>query len=243
MTGLAHLRQLSAWVRWEPDLDTAAAVLSAIAMIPLYYLSVHLTGWPGTVAVCIQMVLLGVVFPVWWLVWHRKKTLADLGITRAHKAISILAGIFLALLFCHQLFALVSGPALIPQLLVNACMFWEPFFVFGWLFLCFYRAFGIVPGIIFTSLAFAAYHIGTYPAEGLVMLVIVGLIFGCIFCTTQNILILWPFSWTVSSGIGTAMGGMVFGWGDVAVSAVVLVISLAFIAYTARAGPGHSTGT
>jgi membrane protease YdiL (CAAX protease family) len=210
-------------------------------MIPLYYLSVHATGWPGTVALFAQMVILGVVFPVWWLVWHRKKSLADLGITRAHWLVSLIVGIILALFFSHQLLAQVSDTAVIPQLMVNMCMFWEPFFVFGWLLLGFNRAFGIIPGIIFTALAFGSYHIGTYPAAGVLMLVVIGIIFGCIFITTKNIFILWPFSWTVASGIGTAEGGMVFGWSDIAVSAAILFVSIAFIAYTAYAGPGRST--
>ena len=84
LAAVAGLKKRSAWARWTPDPDTAAAAGSAIAMIPLYYLSVHLSGWPGTLVVFIQMVLLGVVFPVWWVAWHRKKTLADLGITGKH---------------------------------------------------------------------------------------------------------------------------------------------------------------
>jgi hypothetical protein len=239
MTKSAHLFRLSAWFRWEPGRDTGVAILSALVMIPLYYLSVHTTGWAGTAVTFVQMVLLGVVFPVWWLVWHRKQSLADLGITRAHAPLSLAAGIVLAILFSHPLLARVSGEAVIPHLLVNACMFWEPFFVFGWLLLTFNRAFGIVMGILFTSLAFGSYHIGTYPADGLVMLVIVGLVFGCIFTTTKNILILWPFSWTVASGIGTALGGMLFGWDAVITSVAYLLVSLAVIAsaaYVVRRG-------
>jgi membrane protease YdiL (CAAX protease family) len=231
------LKNRAAWVRWTPDPDTAAAAGSVIAMIPLYYLSVHLSGWPGTLAVFVQMVLLGVLFPVWWIAWHRKKSLADLGITRKHALAGLAVGIVLACLFAQPLLTAVSGPAVIPHLLVNACMFWEPFFVFGWLFLAFDRAFGIVPGILGTALAFAAYHLGTYPPSGLAMLFIVGLAFGGIFCAVKNILVLWPFAWTVSSAIGTAMGGMIFSWADLPASIAVLAVSLAVIAYTIRAAP------
>jgi hypothetical protein len=234
MENHGNIRDRSTWIRWKPDVDTAAAVLSAIAMIPLYYLSVHMTGLPGTAAVFAQMVILGVLFPVWWLVWHRKKPLADLGITGRRWIPSLVAGIVIAILFFFRLVAMYSGPDIVPHLIVNACMFWEPFFVYGWLLLCFDRAFGIIPGILFSAIAFGAYHLGTYPTSGILMLVVVGVIFGCIFRTTSNILILWPFAWTVSSSMGTAMGGMIFGWDSVGTSIVVLALSLAFIGYTAK---------
>ena len=149
----------------------------------------------------------------------------------------LVIGIVLACLFAKPLFDIVAGPAIVPHLLTNACMFWEPFFVFGWLFLAFDRAFGSVPGILGASLAFTAYHLGTYPLAGLAMLFVVGIVFGCIFCEVKNILILWPFAWTFSSGIGTAMGGMVFSWADLPVSAAILAVSLACIGYTALAAP------
>jgi membrane protease YdiL (CAAX protease family) len=221
-------------MRWEPDIDTTVAVLSALAMIPLYYLSVHLTGTLGTAAVIVQMVVLGVIFPVWWLAWYRKKPLADLGIHKSRWIVSLVAGMVIAILFFFRLMAMYSGPDIVPHLIVNACMFWEPFFVYGWLLLCFDRAFGIIPGILFSALAFGAYHIGTYPADGILMLIVVGIIFGCIFRTTGNILILWPFAWAVSSSMGTAMGGMIFGWDSIGTSIAVLVLSLAFIGYTAK---------
>ncbi len=234
MTSTRSLRDRASWIRWEPDKDTVAAVVSALAMIPLYFLSVHLSGPAGTAITILQMAILGVAFPVWWLVWHRQRPLSWLGITGFRWIPSLIAGIILAALFLFRLVALYPSPDLLPHLIVNACMFWEPFFVFGWLLLCFDRAFGILPGILFSSLAFGAYYIGTYPAGGILMLVIVGIISGCIFRATSNILILWPFAWTVSSAMGTAMGGMVFGWDAVGVSVAILIISLAVIGYTIR---------
>jgi len=65
------------------------------------------------------------------------------------------------------------------------------------------------------------------------MLITMGIFFGLIFRMTGNLLILWPFAWMISSGIGTALGGMVFGWDSVLTSAAILIISLAFIGYTA----------
>jgi|GEM_PF-4316958 len=156
---------------------------------------------------------------------------------------SLIIGIILAALFLSRLVALYPGPGLLPHLIVNACMVWEPFFVFGWILLCFDRAFGIISGILFSSLAFGAYHIGTYPAGGILMHLIVGIISGGIFRATSNILILWPFVWMVSSAMGTTMGGMVFGGDAVGISVVILVISLAAIGYTIKVNAGRSSAT
>ncbi|WML67232.1 MAG: hypothetical protein METHP_00737 [Methanoregula sp. SKADARSKE-2] len=174
------------------------------------------------------MAILGVAFPVWYLAWHKEKPLSWPGITRNRWIPSLIAGIILAALFLPRLVALYPGPGLLPHLIVNGCMFWEPFFVFGWLLLSFDRAFG-------------AYHIGTYPAGGILMLLIVGIISGCIFGATSHILILWPFVWTVSSAMGTAMRGMIFNWDAVGISVAILLISLLAIGYTLKVNPGRSS--
>lgn len=229
----AGLGKRSSWVRWEPGVDTVVAVITAIAMIPLYFLSVHAPGNLNTVATIAQMVLLAVIVPVWYLVWHRKRPLSELGISKKYWLVSLLVGFALAAFMSVRIFSTYTGAELLPHLLVNACMFWEPFFVYGWLLLCFDRAFGIIPGILFSAIAFGSYHLGTYPPGQVVMLIMMGIFFGLIFRTTRNLLILWPFAWTISSGIGTALGGMIFGWDSLLTSAVYLVVSLAFIVYTA----------
>lgn len=233
MTAASHLRKASSWIRWEPTADTVVAVITAICMIPLYFLSVHAQGILNTVATIAQMVFLAVIVPVWYLVWHRKRPLSELGITGKYWLPSLLTGIALSAFMSVQLFSTYTGTELLPHLLVNACMFWEPFFVFGWLLLCFDRAFGIIPGILFSAIAFGSYHLGTYPIVQVAMLITMGIFFGLIFRITGNLLILWPFAWMISSGIGTALGGMVFGWDSVLTSAAILIISLAFIGYTA----------
>ena len=208
---------------------------------PVLPLGPPLRAPAGAAVTIVQMAILGVAFPVWYLAWHKEKPLSWLGITRNRWIPSLVVGIILAALFLPRLVALYPGPGLLPHLIVNGCMFWEPFFVFGWLPLSFDRAFGIIPGILFSSLAFGAYHIGTYPAGGILMLLIVGIISGCIFRATSHILILWPFVWTVSSAMGTAMGGMSFNWDAVGISVAILLISLLAIGYTLKVNPGRSS--
>ena len=57
----------------------------------------------------------------------------------------------------------------LPNIAYNAIAFWEPLFVFGWLQLRFERAFGIIAGILMAALSFAAYHIGSFPMEALIV--------------------------------------------------------------------------
>jgi len=225
------------WFAWSPSSDTLMAFLTAIAMIALYWITTHLlsSGWDGVLVFGVLTNLgLNVLFPVWWIAYHRKQPLSELGITTRRWLLSLLIGVALAAFSSFRLQQLAMGTDWMPHVLFNAVILWEPFFVFGWLQLRFDRAFGIVPGVLLASLSFAAYHIGTYPPPMLVVLVIIGLIYGSIFRLTSNLLILWPFVWAVASSIGTLMGGMQFTWNQVAVWSVILLIQLGFIGYMWR---------
>ena len=113
----------------------------------------------------------------------------------------------LALLSCHQLFALhVTTQQFTTHLIFNALSLWEPFFVYGWLLLCFDRAFGAIPAILLTAVCFLAYHIGSYPINQMSVLSIAAILIGVLFRSTKNLLIIYPFFWAASSSIGTLQG-------------------------------------
>lgn len=175
---------------------------------------------------------LNMLFPVWWVAYHRKQSLSELGITTQRRLPSLLIGVGLAVFSLFRLRQMAAGTDWLPHLLFNAVILWEPFFIFSWLQLRFDRAFGIVPGILLAGLSFAAYHIGTYPPAGFVTLLISGLFFAAIFRLTSNLLTVWPLVWSVASSIGTLMGGMHFAWDQVAAWSVILLIQLGFIGYT-----------
>jgi len=81
------------------------------------------------------------------------------------------------------------------------------------------------------GMSFAAYHIGTYPLSGVIMLLIAGLVFAVLFRLTSNLITLWPFAWAIGSSIGTLRGGMQFDWLRVKGYSIVLLIQLIFIGY------------
>ena len=227
--------QRSRWFAWSPSSDTLVAVLTEIAMIAAYWTATHLLsrGWDGVLVLGVLTNLgLNVLFPVWWIVYHRRQPLSELGITTRRWLPSLLIGVALAAFSSLGLRHRVAGTDWLPHVLFNAVILWEPFFVYGWLQLRYDRAFGIIPGVLLAALSFAAYHIGTYPPAGLVTLLVSGLFFAAIFRPTSNLLTMWPLFWGVSSSIGTLMGGMQFTWDQVATWSVILLIQLAFIGYT-----------
>jgi hypothetical protein len=226
--------QRSDWFTWSPSSDTLVAVLTEIAMIAAYWATTHLLsrGWDTVLVLGVLTNLgLNVLFPVWWITWHRREPLSELGITTRHWLRSLLIGAGLAAFSAFGLRRRAAGTEWLPHLLFNAVILWEPFFVFGWLQLRFDRAFGIVPGVLLAALSFAAYHIGSYPPAMLVVLLIFGLFYAVVFRLTSNLLILWPLLWSMGSSIGTLMGGMQFTWIEVVIWAVILLIQSGFISY------------
>jgi hypothetical protein len=82
---------------------------------------------------------------------------------------------------------------------------------------------------------FGAYHLGTFPLSGVGSLVLLGLFFGVLFRVAgENLLALWPLTWTVTSSIGVLEGGFGFGWSDVATYALLLIVQVVAIALMAR---------
>jgi hypothetical protein len=225
------------WFTWSPSSDTLMALFTEIAMIVLYWTTTHLlrSGWDDVLVFWVLTNLgLDVLFPVWWIAYRRKQPLSELGITTRHWLPSLLIGVLLAAFSSLRLRQMASDVNWLPYVLFNAIILWETFFVFSWLQLRFDRAFGIVPGVLLAGLSFAAYHIGTYPPAMLIVLLIIGLVYASISRLTSNLLIVWPFVWSVASSIGTLMSGMQFTWKQVAIWSVILVIQLGLIGYTWR---------
>lgn len=227
----------SRWFTWSPNADTLVALLTEIAMIAAYWTAAHLLtrGWDGVLVFGVLANLgLNVLFPVWWIAYHREQPLSELGITTRRWLPSLLIGAGLAAFSSFRLRQMAAGIDWLPHVLFNGVILWEPFFVHAWLQLRFDRAFGIVPGILLAGLSFAAYHTGTYPPSGLIILLISGLVFAAVFRLTSNLLTVWPLLWCVGSSIGTLKGGMQFTWDQVAIWLVILLIQLGFIGYTWR---------
>jgi protein-S-isoprenylcysteine O-methyltransferase Ste14 len=137
------------------------------------------------------------------------------------------------------LLATVPKELVLPTVIFNGLCLWEPFFVHCWVQLRFERAFGVVPGILAAGVCLGSYHIGTYPWGMVIVLGMVGLIYGTLFRLTRNLLILWPLTWTVASTMGTVSGGFTFGWETVWIYAAMLLTQGAGIWWIARTRQNH----
>jgi hypothetical protein len=237
---LDHLKGLKGkkWFSFEPTSDTIVAVLTELLMIGAFYTLNHLPF--GIVLNLLYesiMFLLVVLFPVWWIVWHRGQPLSELGITKKHWIPSLVISIVIFLFFLSGLWKNYSGNNSLWAILAFCLIgLWEPFFVYGWLQLRFDRAFGIIPGIALAGLCIGIYHIGTYPLSAVFMFMVLGVVFAVIFRLTSNMLILWPLVWGASSAFSILMSGFTFSWNEVAFMAVILLIQLGFIFYTWKRG-------
>ena len=225
------------WFVWRPSADTGVAFVTAVLWIGAYYLLTHTGGTIFSTAYYTAALLACVIFPLWWVCRYRARPISEIGITllrwKESLIISIIVGIPFLWLTITQ-YGARYGDALIPHLLVNALMLWEPFFVFCWLELEFGRSFGIIPGIVLAGACFGAYHLGTYPLSGVMILAVYGMVFGAIFRLTDNLLSMWPVAWAASSAKGTLAGGMLFTWGDAGINAVIVLVQLAVIAWIWR---------
>ncbi|MGB9936508.1 MAG: hypothetical protein ACPK7O_02205 [Methanobacterium sp.] len=223
------------WFAWNPSIDTIVALITVMLMIGGgYYLMVHLPeGSMIKTTYNIIITFLLVVFPVWWLLWHKNGSLKDIGIKKEGLLPSLIISILITAYFLYYALStyFFYGTNLIPHFLANALILWEPFFIFCWLQLRFDKAFGIIPGILLAGIALCAYHIGTYPMSEVVVLALFGILFAIIFRITSNLLIMWPLTWSTSSAVGTLKGGFLLGWNEALMALLVLLAQLIVIYY------------
>src|SRR5918998_526249 len=228
-------------MRWRPRGDTAVALLTAVLMVGLYYANTRAQSPVFSLVVLVILTngVLNVLFPAYYVLVVRREGLNQLGITRRWWWLALLLSVVVSVLFWPQLQQVAAQQPnidlLLPLLLANGLILWEPFFVYGWLQLRFERAFGVIPGIALAAVCFGAYHIGTFPLSGVGSLVLLGVFFGVLFRVAGgNLLALWPLTWAVTSSIGVLEGGIGFGWSDVATYALLLIVQVVSIALMAR---------
>lgn len=141
--------------------------------------------------------LLGVVGPVVYTVWYRRRPLADLGLTRhnAREALAlgvVLAGVQVALtLWGYDLPAPVDWvPLLVLALTVGL---FEAVFFRGFVQTRLEASYGPVVGVGGAALLYAAYHVGYGMDPGeMVFLLGLGVVYGIAYALVRNVLVLWP---------------------------------------------------
>jgi hypothetical protein len=207
-------------VTWDPGFDTLIAAVTLLGFWASY--------WAGTAVnpafLYGGILIFGTVIPAWTVLRYRREGLAALGIRRRFLVVSLLISAVLGAGSAYQVIALAAetGTPVLPHLLANLLVLWEPLFVFGWLYLRWERAFGWLPAILLTGLGFALQHVGAVPLPAALGFGAFAVAFAIVF----NLLVLWPLFYPVASGIGTLQAGFAMGWPDVVSGAVLLVVQV-----------------
>jgi len=246
----SRLRSLK-WFCWDPGVDTMLALASVAAMNVIFYVNAKYAETHPLVFLLLFVLVgnlgLNTLGPAWYVLRIRHERAAELGLTAVRWPLSIAVSLAIALWSWPGLLRVAGDAgldeaAIVRQVAFNALVFWEVFFVFGWLQLRFERAFGILPAIPLASLGFAAYHFGTFPTEGLIELFQVGLVFAIAFRITRSVLALIPIAWSVVSSIGTIPAGFLATWEAVCLYVVLVGIQVAGLALLIRSSGGRQPG-
>lgn len=189
--------------RFKPTKEIFAVLASWIMVVSAFYLAFNIITIKHVALNFITfgivgITLLGVLAPVIWTAFIKKKPLSRLGIKRDKIAVSIVLGIILSVVQYFLTIKNIEIPAtkeLIPLItMAIAVGFYENIFYRGWVQLRMEEYFGIIPGIVLSAVIYSLYHIGyDMPANEIITLFIVGLVYSTIFRLTSNIFILFPF--------------------------------------------------
>ena len=202
-------------------------------MLPVYYVNTHY-GMDSVAVFFIVFIVVGHLFlntliPAYVVIHMGGEGLSGLGITTHNLIKSIVISIILAVTGSYQLVNVAKDFGdvdLLPHLIFNGLVLWEVLFVYGWLQLRFEKAFGYILAPILSALCFCFYHVGSFDPAEILPLFFVGLVFGVAFGITRNIFLLTPIAWSVSSGMGSMMGGFIGGWDDVLIYSVVVAVQI-----------------
>lgn len=224
-------------IAWDPGTDTLIALLTLLAFWGCY--------WAGTTIhegfLLGGILVFGTLVPAWVVLRQRREGLTGLGIRRRFLLVSLLVAAVMGAGSAFQLITLAGeqGVPVLPHLLGNLLVLWEPLFVFGWLFLRWERAFGWLPAILLTGAGFALQHVGAVPLEAALGFGGFAVIFAIVFATVRNLAILWPLFYPIASGIGTLQAGFAMGWPSVVSGAVLLVVQVLVVLAVLRGVGGR----
>jgi len=197
------LRQIFS-IRWKPGKDLAAIAVSWCLVVGALYSATFIVGqeiWGGfAYFLCYGLLaaaIFGVGIPLYWTVVVRHRPIADLGITTSKLAVSLVLQLVFAALQYIPTLAKDGFPSLANFLPLVALAltigFFEAVFWRGWVLLRLEDAFGFLPALILGSALYALYHIGYgMPANEMVFLFFIGVMYAVAFRITKNVFILWP---------------------------------------------------
>ena len=189
------------WARWSIDTeDVAAVVLLYVAVVGLFKLAFGGFGTAQTLPFFLTYaagMLVGVVGPIFYTVWVRRRTLESLGIGLHNLgSTAALALVFAAMQFVVTLWgvALPAPVDWVPLLLMSITVgAFEAVFFRGFIQGTLEQSIGVAPAVGVAAALYSLYHIGygMGPSD-MLFLFGLGVVYTVAFRVTRNLLAIWP---------------------------------------------------
>jgi uncharacterized protein len=179
--------------------------------------------------------ILGVVGPVIYTVWMRRRPLADLGLTTKNWRQAVGLGLALGLiqffltLYGYDLPAPVDWvPLLTMSLMVGL---FEAIFFRGFVQTRLSASFCTIPGVVAAAALYALYHVGYgMGMREMAFLFGLGLVYGIAYACVNNVLVLWPVLIPIGSFYNNLQSGEIsLPWAAIAGFVDVIAIMVAAI--------------
>ena len=180
--------------------DVRVVVLLYVGVVAALYLAFQVftvERTPGLFLSYAVGLILGVLGPVIYTVWRRRRPLADLGLTTKNWKQAVGLGLVLGLvqffltLFGQRLPAPVDWVPLLTMALMVGLF--EAIFFRGFIQTRLSASFGPIPGVVAAAGLYALYHVGYgMGVREMVFLFALGMVYGIAYACVNNVLVLWP---------------------------------------------------
>lgn len=189
------------WWHWNTDrADLVTVATLYVAVVALFGVAFQGFGTSRVAGLFLAFaagLLLGVLAPIYYMVWVRGRTLADMGIGAHRLGVTLALGmVFASVQFAMTLWGYdlpVSVdwvPLLVMSLVVGA---FEAVFFRGFIQGRLERSFGTAPAVAVAAALYAAYHVAYgMGAEEMIFLFGLGLVYAVAYRLVENVLVLWP---------------------------------------------------
>lgn len=228
--------------KFKPERELLVVFASWILVTLTFFISFRIITTQRVAAQFITfgilgIALFGVLLPIVWNTLVMKRQLSAIGITKEKLLVSLLGGFILSVVQYFLTLRTIPLPGaveLIPLVtMALAVGLYENIFYRGWIQKRMEQSFGIIPGIIVSSVLYALYHIGYgMSMDEMLFLMIIGLVYSTIFRLTSNIFILYPLLTPMGAVFSQLKEGLklpfpaTYGFADVI---ALMVIGILFI--------------
>jgi membrane protease YdiL (CAAX protease family) len=247
------------WFRSEVDRrDVVAVAVFYLVVVGLFRLAFEGFGTDRVAGLFLSFaagLLIGVAGPVIYMVWHRGRSLRDLGIGGHHLRPAIALGLLLAgiqfamTLWGYDLPEPVDwAPLLVMSLVVGA---FEAVFFRGFIQGRLEASFGTATAVIVAATLYSLYHVGYgMGSSEMGFLFGLGVLYAIAYRLVENVLVLWPLLTPLGAFFNNLEAGDIeLPWASIAGFADVAIVMVVVIALAHRherkrtpTADEHSTG-